>query len=427
MFIDTAKIYIKAGNGGNGKVSFHREKYVAYGGPNGGDGGNGGNIVFKIDDNMSTLMDFRYKRKYIAESGEDGKAKNCAGKNGADLIINVPRGTLIKDAQSGKLIKDLSTDQSFIVAYGGRGGWGNTHFATPTRQAPRFAKGGTKGQELEVMLELKLIADVGLVGYPNVGKSTVLSMLSSAKPKIANYHFTTLEPNLGIVYIGEGQSFVLADIPGIIPGASDGAGLGLAFLRHIERCRLLVHVVDISGSEGRSPLNDFRVIKNELETYSAELDKKPQIIAANKMDMAELNKYEVEDFIEQTRLMGYKVIPISAATGEGMEQLKNAIAEELSKLPPVQVFESEQQVSEPDGRMTEEERQTRIRIENGKFYVEGDWIQELLKSINFDDYESRMYFERSLKKAGVYHLLREAGVENGSTVDIYGIEFDYVL
>ena len=285
MFIDKTKIYVKAGNGGNGAIAFHREKYVAAGGPDGGDGGHGGSIVLRVDDNLSTLMDFRYKRKYTAPNGEDGKGGRCKGKRGADLVIKVPRGTVVRDAETNEVIKDMSDSEDYVLCRGGRGGWGNQHFATPTRQVPRFAKAGLPGEEHEVILELKLLADVGLVGFPNVGKSTLLSVTSNAHPKIANYHFTTLYPNLGVIYVADGVSFVMADIPGIIEGASEGVGLGHDFLRHIDRCRLLVHIVDVSGSEDRDPIDDFDKICAELEQYSPELAQRPMIVAANKVDL----------------------------------------------------------------------------------------------------------------------------------------------
>ena len=331
MFIDTAKINIKAGNGGNGSVSFHREKYVAAGGPDGGDGGRGGNVVFVADSNLSTLMDFRYKRKYAAQNGEDGRAARCSGKNAPDLIIRVPRGTLVRDAQSGLVIADISGDEPVVVARGGRGGWGNVHFATPTRQIPKFAKPGGKGEELEVRLELKLIADVGLVGFPNVGKSTIISVISAAKPKIANYHFTTLSPVLGVVRVGPEASFVAADIPGLIEGAADGVGLGHDFLRHVDRCRLLLHVVDVSGSEGRDPKDDFEKINTELANFSQELSARPQIVLGNKCDIASPEQIaEFRAFIEEKGLV---FLPVSAATRQGLDKLPGVAAamEELAR------------------------------------------------------------------------------------------------
>jgi GTP-binding protein len=333
MFVDTAKIYIKAGNGGNGAVAFHREKYVAAGGPDGGDGGKGGDIIFVVDDNLSTLADFKYKRKYVAENGQNGMRNRCFGKKGESLTIKVPRGTLIKDAESGAIIADMSDDKPFIAAKGGNGGWGNTHFATSVRQCPRFAKDGVPGEEYEVILELKLLADVGLIGFPNVGKSTFISVVSDAKPKIANYHFTTIIPNLGVVRVAEGSSFVIADIPGIIEGASEGVGLGHEFLRHIDRCRLLVHVIDVSGSEGRDPKEDFEIINRELKNYSEELSKRPQIVVANKCDMA--TDDVVEDFKNYIESKGYKFLSMCAPIAEGTKEVVNLIASELAKLPPI--------------------------------------------------------------------------------------------
>ena len=333
MFVDQAKIYIKAGDGGDGAVSFHREKYVAAGGPDGGDGGKGGDIVFVVDDNISNLIDFRYKRKYVAEKGQNGGAKNCSGRNAPDLVVKVPRGTVVKEIKSGRILADLSTDEPAVIAHGGKGGRGNAHFATSTRQIPKFAKPGFRGDEYEVMLELKLIADVGLVGFPNVGKSTLISVVSAAKPKIANYHFTTLTPVLGVVKIEEGKSFVMADIPGLIEGASEGVGLGHEFLRHVERCRLIVHVIDVSGSEGRDPIEDFKAINHELENFSMELAEAPQIVAANKSDMATPEQVErLRNYVEDQGLLFYE---ISAATTKGTKELMYVVWERLSVLPPV--------------------------------------------------------------------------------------------
>ena len=341
MFIDKVKITVKAGNGGNGAVAFHREKYVAAGGPDGGDGGKGGNIVLRVNDNLSTLMDFRYKRKYAAAPGQDGQGARCSGKRGEDLVIQVPRGTVVRDAATNEIIKDMSDDADFILCKGGRGGWGNKHFATPTRQVPRFAKAGLPGEEHEVVLELKLLADVGLVGFPNVGKSTLLSVTSNARPKIANYHFTTLYPNLGVIYVDEGVSFVMADIPGIIEGAAEGAGLGHDFLRHIDRCRLLVHLVDVSGSEGRDPIEDFEKINAELRDYSPELAERPMIVAANKCDLIPEGSDNLERLRAYVTERGYPFYEISAATTQGTKQLMRVIAGRLRELPPVTVYEPE--------------------------------------------------------------------------------------
>ena len=334
MFIDTAKIWIHAGKGGDGKVSFHREKYVASGGPDGGDGGRGGSVIFQVDDNLATLMDFRYKRKYTAPPGENGGSKRCTGKDGKSLVIRVPRGTILRDAKTGQIIKDLSDDEPFVAAKGGNGGWGNTHFATATRQTPRFAKPGLPGEDREIQLELKLLADVGLVGFPNVGKSTLLSMASAARPKIANYHFTTLVPNLGVVSIGEGESFVMADIPGIIEGASEGAGLGHDFLRHIDRCRLLLHIVDAAGSEGRDPIDDLEKINSELAQYSISLENRPQIVVANKTDLIPEEDHEMLDMIrEWAENHGFVYMEMSAATNQGVRELMYRTWELLQELP----------------------------------------------------------------------------------------------
>ena len=422
MFVDVAKIKIKAGDGGNGAVSFHREKYVAAGGPDGGDGGKGGNIVFAADDSLSTLSDFRYKRKYQAENGQPGGAGRCFGKGGQDLVIAVPRGTLIREAETGRILADVSSDAPFIAAKGGRGGWGNSHFATPTRQCPRFAKPGVPGESLEVTLELKLLADVGLLGYPNVGKSTLLSVVSEAKPKIANYHFTTLTPVLGVVRMGEGSSFVMADIPGVIEGAGEGVGLGHEFLRHVDRCRLLVHVLDVAGSEGRDPIEDFETINRELEVFSPELAARPQIIAANKCDLTE------DEQIERVRLYAEEHVipffPIMAAIAEGTKELVNFVAAELHKLPPVKVYEPEAAPA-PDADAIGRQPFT-LRVEDGVYFVEAPWLLKILSGVNMDDYESLQYFQRVLHSSGIIDALKEAGVQEGDTVSIYDLEFDYV-
>ncbi|MGW8114510.1 GTPase ObgE [Caproicibacterium sp. NSD3] len=422
MFIDNAKIHLKAGDGGNGAVTFRREKYVAAGGPDGGDGGKGGNIAFLADDNLSTLADFRYKRRYVAQNGENGRAKRCFGKSGEDLVIRVPRGTLIKDAESGRILADISDVEAQVVLHGGRGGWGNTHFATPTRQVPRFAKPGTPGEEMDVQLELKLLADVGLVGYPNVGKSTLVSVVSEAKPNIANYHFTTLTPVLGVVRIGEGRSFVMADIPGLIEGAWEGAGLGHQFLRHVERCRLLVHVIDVSGSEGRDPKQDFDTINQELEKFDPELAKRPMIVAGNKCDMASDEQIaDLKAFVEQK---GYSFFPIMAAIRYGVDPLLNKISEMLSKLPPIRRYEPQ-----PAPIVSPEELgqgEVQIKKEDNVFFVEGKWLLQVIRSVNFDDYESVQYFQRVLIETGVIDKLREAGIQEGDTVSIYDIQFDFI-
>ena len=421
MFVDKATITVVAGNGGNGAVAFHREKYIAAGGPDGGDGGRGGNIVLQADSNMSTLMDFRYKRKYTAANGMDGQGALKYGKDGADLVIRVPLGTVVRDPATGGVIKDISDTEPFILAKGGRGGWGNKHFATPTRQAPRFAKPGAPGQRREVVLELKLLADVGLAGFPNVGKSTLLSVMTRARPKIANYHFTTLYPNLGVVYAGEGSSFVMADIPGLIEGAGEGAGLGFDFLRHIERCRLIVHVIDASGSEGRDPIADFDTINAELRSYDERLAERPQIVAANKCDIVE-DHAQVERLREYVEAKGCRFFEISAAAHTGLSELKNAIVEELSKLPPVAVFEADYVEPEP---VLDTAGELTIEHEDDYWYVEGPWLDRLASRVNFGDTESRLYFERTLRDAGVFDRLEELGIAEGDTVGLCGLEFEY--
>ena len=419
MFVDKAEIKVKAGKGGNGAVSFHREKYVAAGGPDGGDGGRGGDIIIKADMNMSTLMDFRYKRKYAAGNGADGSGSNKTGKDGDDLLIRVPAGTVIHDKETGAVVADMSGSGLFTLARGGSGGWGNKHFATPTRQAPRFAKAGLPGEELDIVLELKLLADVGLVGFPNVGKSTLLSVASKARPKIADYHFTTLFPNLGVVYVDEETSFVLADIPGVIEGASSGAGLGHDFLRHIDRCRLLIHMVDISGSEGRDPIEDFKMINEELRRYDPELAGRPQIVAANKCDIAydEEAKARFSNFVAGS---GLKLFFISAAMSAGVRELINETAAQLSKLPPVTVFEPDY-VRKPRTQGSPEELV--IEVYDDVWTIEGRWIEWLIQNVNFSDHESMMYFERTLRSAGVYQRLEDMGIKEGDTVSIYNLEF----
>lgn len=423
MFIDSASIDIKAGDGGNGIVSFHREKYIAAGGPDGGDGGKGGDVLFYVDENIRTLMDFRYKRKYKAESGQDGGAVNRSGKGGEDLTVKVPVGTIVKNADTGEIIADLARPgQNFVIARGGRGGKGNQHFATPTRQVPNFAKSGEPGEEISVLLELKLLADVGLIGYPNVGKSTILSMVSSAKPKIANYHFTTLEPNLGVVSLGEGNSFTIADIPGLIEGAHEGVGLGHDFLKHIERTKLLIHVIDMAGIEGRNPVEDFYNINKELNLFSSILSKKPQVIAANKTDIPTADE-NLEEFKKAIKDEGYEIFSVSAATNKGLRELMLHVSGMLAKLPET-VF-----VEESDGKViykAQEEEPFTIRKDNDAFVVDGNWARRLVMSTNFDSYESLQYFQRSLKRKGVIDKLEEMGIDEGDTVRIYDFEFDYV-
>ncbi len=422
MFVDIAKIKIKAGNGGNGAVTFRREKYVAAGGPDGGDGGRGGNIVFKVDDNLSTLADFRYKRKYVAQNGENGSGGRKNGRGGEDLIIKVPRGTIIKEVESGAVMADMSDIDEFIAAKGGKGGWGNPHFATPTRQVPRFAKSGIPGEEWEVTLELKLLADVGLLGFPNVGKSTLVSVVSQAKPIIANYHFTTLTPVLGVVSLGEGSSFVMADIPGLIEGAGDGVGLGHEFLRHVDRCRLLVHVVDAAGSEGRDPIEDFEIINKELEKFDPELAKRPQIVAANKIDLASDEQLEkLRNYFEGK---GYEFHTMCAPITEGTAELISAVWNKLQTLPPIKKYEAEAIPLEMFEKQND--KGFSIRVEDDVYFVEAPWLLKILQRTDLDDYESLQYFQRILISSGIIDALRERGICEGDTVSIYDLEFDFV-
>ncbi len=425
MFIDKVTIYIKAGDGGNGAVSFRREKYVSYGGPDGGDGGRGGNVVFRIDEGTNTLLAFRYHRKFVAGNGGNGKGAKFHGADGTDIVIDVPPGTLIKDPETGKIIKDMSNCEPFVCLKGGRGGFGNRHFATPTRQVPMFAKSGGKGKEMEVVLELKMLADVGLVGFPNVGKSSLLADISAAKPKVANYHFTTLSPNLGVVVTGPETGFVVADIPGLIEGASDGAGLGFEFLRHVDRCRLLLHVVDISGSEGRNPVDDIKQINAELEKYSPTLAKRPQIIVANKCDMLEedADMTEFEDFVDEK---GWELFYVSAATGENLEDLVHAVSERLRLLPPLEIYESEVDEAEISVKAAVD-RETTITVdEDGIYVVEGEWLYNLMGQVNINDYESLNFLQKVLVNAGVIRMLEEKGCQDGDTVSIYDFEFEFV-
>lgn len=422
MFIDNIKIYVKAGDGGNGAISFHREKYVSAGGPDGGDGGRGGNIIFRIDEGANTLLSYRYKRKFIAENGANGMPDKMHGKNGKDVVLLVPRGTIIRDGASGRILFDMAKADEFVVCRGGRGGWGNRHFATPTRQIPRFAKNGTKGEEREVLLELKMLAEVGLIGFPNVGKSSILSRISAAKPKIANYHFTTLSPNLGVVPVAGGRGFLAADIPGLIEGASDGQGLGHDFLRHVDRCRLLLHVVDIAGTDGRDPLDDIDKIDMELEKYSEQLSSRPQILVANKIDSVLEDDPILEEFRAYAEKLGREVRFVSTVTGEGLEELVRYTAEVLKTLPELVVYETEVSPEE----VVVNEKETIVRREGGIYYVEGTWLYNFMGQINFDDYESLNFFQRVLQKNGVIDKLREAGVQEGDTVNIYDFEFDFV-
>lgn len=422
MFVDIVKIYVKAGDGGNGAVSFHREKYVAAGGPDGGDGGRGGDVVFIADDNLSTLADFKYKKKYIAPNGENGKAGRCTGKSAENLVIKVPRGTIVKDNESGRIIADISTDEATVIAKGGSGGWGNSRFSNSTRQAPRFAKPGNEGESFELVLELKLLADVGLIGYPNVGKSTLISVISNAKPNIADYHFTTITPVLGVVSVKD-TSFVVADIPGLIEGASTGLGLGHQFLRHIERCRLLVHVLDVSGSEGRDPIEDFKVINQELESFNKELSERPMIVVGNKCDMA--TDEQIERLKSYINDQGYDFFPIMAAIRYQVDPLLDKICEKLSQLPPIKRFSEEKPVEIQKPKFTEKTISISKENEN-TFVVDAPWLLKTINSTNFNDYESLQYFQRVLKSSGVIDKLYSAGVKEGDTVKIYDIEFDFV-
>jgi len=422
LFVDKVRITVSGGRGGDGAVAFHREKYVASGGPDGGDGGHGGSVILRVNDNLSTLLDFRYKRKYAASAGQNGQGRKMSGKRGEPLIIQVPRGTVVRDAATNAIIADMSTGEDFVLAKGGRGGWGNAHYATPTRQVPRFAKAGTKGEERDVILELKLLADVGLVGFPNVGKSTLLSVTSNARPKIANYHFTTLFPNLGVIYVEEGVSFVMADIPGIIEGAAEGAGLGHDFLRHIDRCRLLVHVVDVSGSEGRDPVEDFNAICDELHNYSVDLSNRPMIVAANKCDLLMPESDNLERLRKCVEAAGCELYEISAGTTQGTMHLMRVVAEKLRTLPPVTIYEPDyvapvEEISDPGALEIEHYGNT--------WLVSGTWLERLFNNINFDDYESRNYFDLQLRKCGLFTRLEEMGIQDGDVVNIYDMEFEY--
>ena len=423
MFVDVVKIKVKAGDGGDGAVSFRREKYVAAGGPDGGDGGRGGNVVFQVDTNLSTLVDFRFKRKFAAERGENGSGGNRKGKSGQDILIKVPKGTLVKEAGTGKVMADLSGDEPVAVALGGRGGAGNARFATATRQVPRFAKPGVPGEEKTIRLELKLLADVGLVGFPNVGKSTLISVVSEAKPEIANYPFTTITPVLGVVRVEEGVSFVMADIPGVIEGASEGVGLGHEFLRHVERCRMLIHVVDVAGSEGRDPLEDFDIINRELQAFNPELAARPMIVAGNKCDLA--TDEQLEAFAKAMEERGCAYFPMMAAIAHGTKEVVDCCARMLAELPPIRAYEPEPEPL-PDAEALSG-REVTVTCHDGVFFVEGEWLLRLMQGINFDDYESLQYFQRVLQSAGVIDALVKAGVAEGDTVSLYDFEFDFVF
>ena len=429
MFIDRIEIHVKAGNGGNGAVAFHREKYVSHGGPDGGDGGRGGDVIMRVDPGSNTLLAFRYRRKFEAENGKDGSGKKFHGAAGEDLVILVPPGTVIREAGTGRVIHDMSEGggADFVICRGGRGGWGNRHFATPTRQLPMFAKSGTRGEEKDLLLELKMIADVGLIGLPNVGKSSILSRISAARPKIADYSFTTLSPNLGVV-AGENGSggFVAADIPGLIEGAAAGAGLGHEFLRHIDRCRLFVHVVDISDRYGVcDPVADIKTVDGELVKYSAELAGRPQIIAANTCDAADTESEPVKKLEEFAVSSGRKLIFTSAATGKGLAELVSAVSDMLKGLPPTRVFEPETEPEELSGGANGD-RETFYRKDGNTFTVEGEWLFNLCGQVNFEDYESLNFFRKVLRKSGVLDKLLEMGMKDGDTVSISEFEFDWV-
>ena len=423
MFTDYAKIIIKSGDGGNGAVSFRREKYVAAGGPDGGDGGRGGSIYFIVNPDSNTLVDFRFKKKFKAENGKNGEGARRYGKSGEDLYVKVPIGTLIKDAETGKIIADLShKGQKELILPGGRGGKGNSHFATSTRQAPRFSQDGEKGIEKEVILELKLLADVGLIGFPNVGKSTFLSKTTSATPKIADYHFTTLEPNLGVVKNDYGESFVIADIPGIIEGASNGTGLGLQFLRHIERTRLLLHVIDVSGIEGRNPVDDFKTINEELKSYSEKLSKRKQIIVANKIDsMQDENLYN--DLEKLAKKNNIEIFKISAVTGEGISELLKRVSQVLKELPKEELYDEVE--DKKVYTLQEEQEGYTIKKEDGIFVVDGPAVDRVMRRVNLEDNESMYYFQKCLDSLGVNQKLKEAGVQEGDTVNICGWELEW--
>ena len=440
MFIDRTKIWIASGKGGNGAVSFHREKYVNAGGPDGGDGGKGGDVVFVVDEGASTLADFTYQRKFKAENGANGAKNKMTGKSGADVIVKVPQGTLVKDAQTGRVLADLvAPEERRVIAKGGKGGLGNMHFATSTRQIPNFARAGEDGIELELQLELKLLADVGLVGFPNVGKSTLLSVTTAAKPEIANYHFTTIRPNLGVVFQNGERSYVMADIPGLIEGASEGQGLGHEFLRHIERTRLIVHMVDISGAEGRDPFADFLLINQELEKYHNGLAKRPQIVALNKIDMegaaeqaerfrtqfAQWIDSQPEEVQKERELGAWRIFALSAALSQGTRELTLYVGSILDQMPSGSIFEPEEQAALY--QLDEQEAPFTVHVEDGVYVVEGRWIKNVVDSVNLSDPESAQYFQRIIRKKGLIQKLEKMGIQENDTVRIYDIEFDYYV
>lgn len=422
MFIDNAKIFVKAGDGGNGIVSFHREKYISKGGPDGGDGGRGGDVILLVDESERTLLNLRNKKHYTADSGKNGGASNCSGRSGENLTIKVPPGTIVKDAETGRIIVDLITPgQTHIIAKGGKGGAGNQHFATSARQAPNFAKRGELGEKRWITLELKLLAEVGLIGYPNVGKSTLLSVISAARPKIADYPFTTLEPNLGVVSIDYDTSFVVADIPGIIENAHEGVGLGHRFLKHAERTKILIHIVDVAKVDGRDPIEDFEIINEELKQYNEKFASKPQIIVANKIDIltSDENLNEFENYINSK---GLKLFKISAVSSIGVKDLMFYVAEKLKEIPDNILFDDGQEVVE---YAVKEEVPFTIKKEENLYIIEGDWIKKILSNVNLQDYESLQYFQRTLKNKGVIDELEHLGINEGDTVKIDDVEFEY--
>ena len=427
MFADRAKIYIKSGKGGDGHVSFRREKYVPNGGPDGGDGGHGGDVIFEVDEGLNTLTDFRHIRKYCAENGQEGGKKNCRGKDGADIVIKIPEGTVIKEANSGKVITDMSGEnRRYVILTGGKGGNGNQHYATSTMQAPKYAQPGQPAKELELMLELKVIADVGLVGFPNVGKSTFLSRVTNARPKIANYHFTTLNPNLGVVDLDGAKGFVIADIPGLIEGASEGVGLGHEFLRHIERTRVMIHIVDAAGSEGRDPIEDIYAINKELANYNEEIAKRPQVIAANKIDMIyEGDEDPVEKIRREFEPKGIKVYPISAISGEGVRTLLYDVNNMLANLEQKPIVFEQEFFPEYEMGTSDEPFTVEYDDEENEYVVEGPRIEKMLGYTNLESEKGFVFFQKFLKENGILEKLEELGIEEGSTVRMYGLKFDY--
>jgi GTP-binding protein len=426
MFADKAKIFIRSGKGGDGHVSFRREKYVPDGGPDGGDGGHGGDVIFEIDDGLNTLTDYRYQRKFSAEDGEDGKKRNCRGKDGEDIILKVPEGTIVRDEETGKIMLDMSGENRRVVFLeGGKGGLGNQHYATSTMQAPKYAKPGQPAKELNVILELKCIADVGLVGFPNVGKSTFLSIVSNAKPKIANYHFTTLQPILGVVDIEGAGGFIIADIPGLVEGASEGVGLGLDFLRHIERTRILVHVVDAAGTEGRDPIEDVKLINNELKKYGSDVSKKPQVIAANKLDVCENPDEVISKLKAEFEPEGYEVFPISAASNKGVKELIYHLSEMLKKYPKKTVVFEPEMTPEFGGLYNNEPFEVYYDEEEKEYVIEGPRIEKMLGYTNLDSEKGFLFFQKFLKENGILDKLKELGINEKDTVRMYGYKFDY--